>query len=196
MKCHQCDNPAMYVLGEDSGKLPLCLNCYSTWSHIQNMIFLQNAAMMNQAMDHADMVTGLPSTEGRLPVAALARVMQKGHTLNNFNISQSQIGVLNTGSIERIDAAITLSKGSDAELIGEELKALTAAVISSQELEQADKNDLFDLTETLAEEVVGKRKSATIGAVMKEITAKVKGATALTVAAEKLHSALEALLGG
>lgn len=196
MKCHQCDSPALYMIGDDSRKLPLCLKCYSTWIHIQSVQFLQNAAMMNQAMDHMDMVTGFPSTEGRLPVQALARAMQKGHTLNNFNISQSQIGVLNTGSIERIDAAITLSKGSDAELIGEELRALTAAVIASEEIKQADKNDVLDLTETLAEEVVGKRKSATIGAVMKEITEKVKGAAALTVATEKLRAALGALLGG
>ena len=186
----------MYEIGDDSGKILLCLSCYAKWSHIQSMQFLQNAAMMNQAMDHMDMVTGLPSTKGRLPVQALARAMQKGHTLNNFTISQSQIGVLNTGSIEKIDAAITLSRGSDVELIGEELKALTEAVIQSAELDQSEKNDVLDLTETLSEEVVGKRKPATIGAIMKGITEKVKGAAALAGAAEKLRKALEALLGG
>lgn len=195
MKCHQCNSPAMYLIEDKKGKLPLCLNCYSVWSNIQNIAFIQNAAMMNHAMDHMDMVTGFPSTQGRIPVTALARAMQKAHTLNNFNISQSQIGVLNTGSIGRIDAAITLSKGSDAELVGEEIKAITAAIISTQELQQAEKSDLLDLTETLAEEVVGKRKSATIRAVMKEITEKVKGATALTIAVERLRMAVEALLG-
>lgn len=159
------------------------------------MRFLQNAAMMNQAMDQMDTVTGLPSTEGRLPVQALARAMQKGHTLNNFTISQSQIGVLNTGSIERIDAAITLSKGSDAELVGDEVKALTEAVIQSKELDQNDKNDILDLTETLSEEIVGKRKPATINAIMKEITEKLKNTAALAGAADKLLAAVEALFG-
>ncbi len=194
MKCYQCDKPAMYMIGDEN--VPLCLNCYSTWSHIQNMQFLQNAAMVNHALDEIDMVTGFRSMEGRLPVQAIARAMQKGHTLNNFNISQSQIGVLNTGSIERIDAAITLSRGSDTELIGEALKDLTAAVISSEELNQEDKNDVLDLTETLADEVVGKRKPATINAVMKEITKKVMGAATLVRAAEKLRDVLETLLGG
>ncbi|MDW3118980.1 MAG: hypothetical protein R8G60_15280 [Roseovarius pacificus] len=194
MKCYQCDKPAMYMIGDEN--VPLCLNCYSTWSHIQNMQFLQNAAMVNHALDEIDMVTGFRSMEGRLPVQEIARAMQKGHTLNNFNISQSQIGVLNTGSIERIDAAITLSRGSDTELIGEALKDLTAAVISSEELNQEDKNDVLDLTETLADEVVGKRKPATINAVMKEITKKVMGAATLVRAAEKLRDVLETLLGG
>ena len=196
MKCHQCDRPAFYSVGDDSQAVPLCLHCHEKWSRIQSIQFLQNAAMINHALDEMDMVTGLHSTEGRLPVQALAHAMQKGHTLNNFTISQSQIGVLNTGSIEKIDAAITLSKGSDAELIGVEIRALTEAVIQSQELDDKEKSDIIDLTETLSEEVVGKRKPATISAVMKEIVDRVNGVAALASAANKLRDALGALLGG
>jgi hypothetical protein len=88
--------------------------------------------MMNQVLDDMDMVTGFHTPGGRLPVVALARAMQRTHTLNNFSISKSQIGVLNTGSIEKIDAAITLSKGSDVELITEQIKRLTEEVIKSK----------------------------------------------------------------
>jgi hypothetical protein len=117
----------MYVIGDGKG-VPLCLSYYAQWSHIQDMEFLKNAMMMNQTLDDMDMVTGIYTPRGRIPVQALARAMQRSHTLNNFNISRSQIGVLNTGSIEKIDAAITLSKGSDAELIADHLKALTEAI--------------------------------------------------------------------
>ncbi|WP_152493269.1 hypothetical protein [Roseovarius sp. THAF27] len=160
------------------------------------MSFLQNAAMMNNALDHMDMVTGIPSSGGRLPVQALAKAMQRSHTLNNFNISQSQIGVLNTGSIERIDAAITLSKGSDSQLVGDQLKTLTDAVVQSEELSDDQKNEVLELTESLAEEIVGKRKPATIKAVMKAITEKVSSTTSLVGAADKLWDAIRDLFTG
>lgn len=190
MKCHQCDRPAIYMVG-DKGEMPLCLDCYSKISHIQNMIFLQNAAMMNQALDDMDMTMGFRASGGRMPVQALARAMQRSHTLNNIMVSHSQIGVLNTGSIERIDAAITLSKGSDVENIGSLINELTQSVIQSNELLTAQQNEIIDLTETLAQEVVGKRKPATISAVMKAITEKVSGVAALARAAENLWEAIK-----
>lgn len=192
MKCYQCDRPALYRV--DEANIPLCLDCYSKWSHIMNMQFLQNAAMMNRALDDMDMVTGMPLSGGRMPVQALAAAMQRKHTLNNIHISQSQIGVLNTGSISKIDAAITLSQGSDAELVGSQIKALTEAVVQSEELNEVQKNEVLDLTETLAEEVVGKRKPATINAVMKGITEKLTGAAGLLGAANKLWDALRMIL--
>lgn len=193
MKCDQCDRPAMYFVG-DKNNIPLCLDCYAKLSHIMNMQFLQNAAMMNLALDDMDMVTGFPLSGGRMPVQALAQAMRRSHTLNNIHISQSQIGVLNTGSIQRIDAAITLSKGSDAEEIGKQINALTQSVIQSKDLDAAQQNEIIDLTETLAEEVVGKRKPATITAVMKAITEKVNGVAALAGAAEKLWQVIKPLL--
>ena len=193
MKCYQCDRPAMYLVG-DKNNIPLCLDCYAKLSHIENMQFLQSAAMSNQASDDMDMMTGFPSSGGRLPVQAIAQAMKRSHTLNNIHISQSQIGVLNTGSIQRIDAAITLSKGSDAEEIGSLINGLTQAVIQSRELDATQQNEIIDLTETLAEEVVGKRKPATITAVMKAITEKVTGVAALAGAADRLWQAIKPLL--
>lgn len=193
MKCHQCDRPAMYLVG-DKNQIPLCLHCYAKLSHIMNMQFLQNAAMLNQASDDIDMAMGFPSSGGRVPVQAIAQAMKRSHTLNNIHISKSQIGVLNTGSIQRIDAAITLSKGSDAEEIGKLINGLTQAVIQSKILDATLQNEIIDLTETLAEEVIGKRKPATITAVMKAITEKVTGVAALAGAAEKLWQAIKPLL--
>ncbi len=193
MKCHQCDRPAIYQVGNDD-EIPLCLDCYSKLSHIWDMQFLKNAVMMNRALDDMDMVTGLSVSGARMPVQALARAMMRSSTLNNITVTQSQIGVLNTGSIHRIDAAITLSKGSDAEELGSLIRGLTEAVIQSNELDAGQKNEVIELTETLAEEVVGKRKPATITAVMKSITEKVGGVAVLAGAADKLWQALRPLL--
>lgn len=181
------------MIGAD-GQLPLCLDCYSKLARIQHNQFLQNAAMMNLALDDLDMMTGFPSSGGRMPIQALSRAMQASHTLNNIHISQSQIGVLNSGSIQRIDAAITLSKGSEVEQIGALINELTQAVVQSKELDAAMQNEVIELTETIAEEVVGKMKPATITAVMKSITEKVGGIAVLAGAADRLWQAIKPLL--
>ncbi len=193
MKCHQCERPAMYFIGEENN-IPLCLDCYAKFRRIHDMEFLKNATMMNNALDNMDMVTGFLTPGGRMPVQALARAMQGSHTLNNINISQSQIGVLNTGSIEKIDAAITLSNGSDAELIGAQIKSFTETVIQSEELNAQDKNEVLELTETLAEEVVGRRKPTTINAVMNAISEKLTDFATLAGAAEKLWQVVRPFL--
>lgn len=193
MKCCQCKRPALYRVGQDSN-VPLCLHCYSIWKRDLDIDFLKNAMMMNVAMDNLDLTTGFSLTGDRMPVNALARALQGGHTLNNFNISESQIGVLNTGSINRIDAAITLSKGSDAELVGDQIKELTDAVVASAELTDEQKQAVLELTETLASEVVGKRKPATIRAIFNGIRGEVKDAGAVAAAAQKLWDLLSPLL--
>ena len=183
----------MYLIG-DKNDIPLCLDCCAKWSHLNDIQFLKQAAMMNQASEDMKMVTGFPSSGGGMPVQAIARAMQRSHSLNNIHISQSQIGVLNTGSIQRIDAAITLSRGSDVEEIGSMIKGLTEALIQSNQLDAAQQKEIIDLTETLAEEVIGKRKPATITAVMKAITEKVSGVAALAGAAEKLWQVITPLM--
>jgi hypothetical protein len=192
MKCHQCDRPAFYEVGDKH--LPLCLDCYSRFSEIQNMQFLQNAVMSNLALDDMQAVTGIPIIGGRMPTSAIARAMQRGHVLNNIQITQSQIGVLNTGSIERIDAAITLSKGSDTDLIGSIIGEFVQKIVNSTDLEASKRNELIDLTETLSEEIVGRRKPATIKAVLNAMKEKVLGVADLVNAVDKLFEAINSVI--
>ncbi len=51
MKCHQCQKPVFYDL-ED---VVACLDCYYKIVQINNIRFLQAAAMANQALDDMDM---------------------------------------------------------------------------------------------------------------------------------------------
>lgn len=189
MKCHQCERPALYVI--EDGKVPLCLHCYSLWQQQQDVEFLKNAMLMNQAMDQMDIVSGFYTPGGRMPVHELAKAIMKSPTLNNIVVSKSQIGVLNTGSIQKIDAAITLSQGSETEVVTDHIKRLTEAVIGSDELDDVKKNEVIELTESLSEQVVGPRKIATITALVKAIREKVGGTLALSNAAEGLWNVLK-----
>lgn len=183
MKCHQCPTPAFVQVEHFGRDVPLCLDCYAKLKSIKNIEFLQNAAMMNQAMDEMDAMAPFGPSSGRVPIKDIARAMQKlSHVYNNIRVSNSQVGVLNTGDLAKIDAVITMSGGTDVEAVGDGLKALTQAVIDSTEMASAQKKDTIDLINALAAQVVGpksERKPSVIMAIYKSLEERTKGFAAM-----------------
>ena len=87
MKCYQCGRPAMYRVGENN-EVPLCLDCFRKACEIANLEFLKAAATANQALDRMDAIIPVGPISARIPVAELARAMQKGSTYNNIRMSK------------------------------------------------------------------------------------------------------------
>jgi hypothetical protein len=196
MRCHQCPKPALY--GVTDQKVPLCLECFHKWTQVGYMQFLQYAAMMNQAADDMDSMVGF-RTGGRIPVAALANAMQKTPIYNNIRISNSTVGVLNTGDLARIDAVITLTKDTDVEAIGDTLKNFTQAVIDARDIEPKAKKDLMELTQSLAEQVVGSqgpRKPSVIMTLLRGIEERSKGIVAISAVVHQLITVVTSMFGG
>src|SRR6266480_4272438 len=112
MRCSQCPNPAFYRIGNGKGETTLCLRCLQVYEGIQFREWLKNAAMMNHASASMDsMLGGIGGESPRIPVEAIARAASMANTYNNISISNSSVGVVNTGNLARIDAAITMSQG-------------------------------------------------------------------------------------
>jgi Zn-dependent M16 (insulinase) family peptidase len=192
MKCQQCNRPAFFR----QGGVPLCIECSHKLQSILNSQFIQNAAMMNQALDQMDFVTGIPSMGGRIPVESLARAMQKAHVYNNISVTNSQVGVINTGDLAKIDAAITMTEGSDADSVGQQLKALTQAIIDSNQLTADAKKELVELIQSLSEQIVGNRKQSVSMALIKSIEERAKGINAISQLVGGLISAISRAFGG
>jgi hypothetical protein len=197
MRCNQCPRPAIYQVSDQ--RIPLCLDCYHKFQTINHMQFLQNAAMMNQALDDMDEISGIASGGGRIPVAEMAKAMQKkAPVYNNIRIHNSTVGVLNTGDLARIDAVITLTKDTDVEAVGDKLRALTQAVIDSAELAAESRKEIVDLLQSLSEQVIGsqsQRKPSVIFALMKAIEERAKGVAAISQAATLLGEAIRQIFG-
>jgi hypothetical protein len=193
MPCSQCRRPTFFEVGDQ--RVQLCLDCWHKLQHGNFLQFLQNAAMMNQAMDHMDEITGFGQTGGRIPVAALARVMSKNSTYNNINISNSMVGVVNTGDLARIDAVITLTKDSDAEAIGTAIKALAQAIIDSNEVDRASKQEMIDLVQAIGEQIVGQRKKPILLSLFKSLEERAKGYAAISAATQSLILITTKILG-
>lgn len=193
MRCHQCPRPALYKITDQ--EVPLCLDCYQKWQSIQNIQFLQNAAMMNQALDDMDEISGIPSAGGRIPVIALAKAIQKHHVYNNISVTNSSVGVINTGDLAKIDAAITIAQGSDISAIGQQLKTLVQAVIDGNELVPSAKQEIIEMIETLSEQIVGSRKKSVIVTLLKSIEDRAKGANSIIQLIGTLTNLVRGVLG-
>lgn len=194
MRCHQCDRPAMFTISDQN--IPLCVHCYHVLSEALNRDALINMAHMNRALDDMTATVGFMPAGERYPVQALARAMARPMTYNNIRVENSQIGVLNTGNVAKIDAAITLTKGSDAEAIGDLILRFTQQLIQSRELEEKDRSEVVELVQSLSEQVVGQRKRSTIWAIITAIQEKVALVAGLSESAKQIAQAARDLFGG
>ncbi|WP_424942385.1 hypothetical protein [Aliiroseovarius crassostreae] len=161
---------------------------------MQSIDFLKNVVMLNKAESDMAAMVGFSASSSMIPVEHIARAIQRAPTLTNIQVSNSQVGVLNTGSIQKIDAAITLSKGSEVEAIATQIEQIVQTLLNSSELSDPDKNEALELTETIAEEVVGKRRLSAITAMVKDLREKVSGVLALSGATDKLLQLIKDLI--
>jgi hypothetical protein len=192
MRCNQCPRPAFYLVGQDDD-IPLCIDCYEKVSRIEYRDFIQNAAMTNHAMDEMDAISGFPIAGGRMPIGDLVKMGQKLNTYNNITISESQIGVVNTGDLVRIDAAITLSKGSDVEEVGRHVGALAQAVMDSGQIDAQQRAEIVELLQELSDQAIKGRKKSVMSSIMRSISEKTSGIIGLATLSDKLLNALESL---
>jgi hypothetical protein len=194
MRCHQCDRPAFWSYGDDSPAL--CLHCAEKLQHILNAQFLQNAAMLNQALDDMDAAIPIGPVGGRVPIGDLAKAMQKGSVLNNITVTNSNIGVLNTGDLTQIDSYISMTANSDAAEVGEHLRALVQAVLDSTELNSEAKGETVELLKALSQQLAGDRKKSVMMSLLKAVEDRAQGAAAIVQLASTLGLYIGKLFGG
>ena len=192
VKCNQCDRPAIYRVGD--ADVPLCLDCWNKFQSAHYMQFLINAASANQALDHMDFISGFHTRGGRIPVAELARAIVKGPVHNSFNISNSNVGLINTGDLARIQAVVDFTKTTDIEAIGEGIRNLTQAVVDATDIAAQDKRAMIELIQAFGEQAVRSKKPSAM-AILKAIEDRAKGIASIGSAAEMLIRIAHSVLG-
>ena len=118
-------------------------------------------------------------------------------TFNNFNISESNIGVINTGEVERIDLAMgSLQKDGATELV-EALGDFTQTILNIDQMPPADKNELLEQVAEVSEQIAlpsDRRKKGIVRALVDRI--KNTATTFADIAAvwSKLQPIIESIL--
>ena len=105
----------MFEVGQHN--VPLCLDCNLKLAQINQ---IQNDAAeryINFLSDEMDDIVGLPRSGARFPERKT--VSLGGVTLHNINVTNSTVGVINSGSIGTIDTAVTVLKQSGDSQVAE-----------------------------------------------------------------------------
>jgi hypothetical protein len=150
--CSQCGRPPLHIYRvKGGGEIVLCLDCSLKYQRIVDMQVARAERQLNFISDQAAFVVGLPSVGPRYPERPRP-VEVSGMTLNNIQISGGTVGVLNAGSIQRVDVAIgAIQNGGDTALAAA-IKELTEAIATSSELRDQQKNDALEMLDVVAAE--------------------------------------------
>jgi hypothetical protein len=197
MKCHNCPKNAMFWVGDDTGQVPLCLDC---WTRYENAVLRQQEEMerqINYLSDEMDALVGLSPTSPRYP-ARRPIVHVEGVTLNNIKVSGSQIGVLNTGSIETVDATVNVLRAEGQAELAAALTRLTEEVIKANTIHDNQKNQVIELLGALSEEAAApavKRRLSVVKAMLGDLADALGGVAEIAVAWEAAKELLTRVFG-
>ena len=138
MTCDQCGKPFVYEVAGHR----LCIDCTLKMQEIADRESARLAARYNLLLGQMEVVTGLtgvfPRAEAPIPRP------QVGITLHNIKIDNSVVGAINTGTAQTIDVAMSQIKQHGSQALATELQKLTQAVIDSQDLNAAQKNEVLE----------------------------------------------------
>jgi hypothetical protein len=118
--------------------------------------------------------------------------------MNNIKIEGSTIGVLNTGTIQTVDAAVTvLNKSGEQDAAGA-LTRVTEAIVKSDQISEADKNQLLELLSLVSTEATApkeKRRAGAMRAIFGQISSLVSGTAAVAELWHKCQPVIKSLFG-
>jgi hypothetical protein len=135
---------------------------------------------LNYLSAEMEAATGLRGIFPRYPER---RVIKAGDiTMNNIKIDRSNVGVLNTGTIGTVDAAITVLRQSGDQTVSAAIQALTEAIIADRTATEELKNQALEILSVLATEATApkeQRRKAVIKTLVLELSTLLGGAAAL-----------------
>lgn len=197
--CYQCGRPAMMGYQQGDGSVvPMCLDHAMMVHRMFSERIQQKAETINFLMDAMDDVAGHPRSGARFQTPVTPIIQAGGIHLTRINASNSNIGVLNTGKIESIDTAIGYLSDTGGKPIAQALKAMTEAVIVSNETNSEQKGELLELLGVLASEASvprEKRKSKAMLPIIAQVSGIISATNALTQLWAKYAPAIKAFFG-
>ena len=120
-------------------------------------------------------------------------------TFHNISVSNSVVGAINTGNVQRVDVAIEKIKqvGAEGAKFAEALREFTQAIVDDKELAEQEKQGVVDQLAFLTDQVRTKpaeRNKGVIGAVLSGIGTAVSASNGLVTLWQHLHPWLHKVL--
>ncbi len=151
-KCGQCERKAMFQV---EGDHLLCLHCWIAWQRALREGMAEKARVINYLTEQMEMTAGLPGLLPRLQVPEPAPSIYTGAmTFNNIRVSDSVVGVINTGQVQQLDVALDVIRDAGQPNLAEALRNLSQAVVDARDLDPAQKDEAIEHLTFLAEQAV------------------------------------------
>jgi len=135
---------------------------------------------------------GLPRTGPRYPERKV--IHMSGVTLNNIRVDKSTIGVLNTGTIQSVDTAVTTLQQSGEERLSQAILQLAQAVLANTEVQNERKNDIIEILSILSAEATApkeRRRSKAMRPLLQQLAKLVSMAMGLAELWKRVRPILE-----
>lgn len=178
----------MYEVEIQGRKIHLCIDCQLKMEQINARQSEEQERMINFLSDHMASMAGMPPMGPRFPERK-SIIHTGGAILNNINIRDSQIGVVNTGHIQTIDAAISNIRGHGDGELSDALSNLTEAVLAEGIMAEERRKELLELISTLSAEASlpkENRRKSLIRASLAEISQMLQGSAAALAIFERV----------
>ena len=170
MNCHHCGKPAMWEIGPPGRKILLCLECNLKNQQAAALVSDGYERALNYLHEQMEYTVGLSTTPPRFPPRQLPPIVQGGNvTLNNITVTDSTIGLLNTGNLEMVDSAITVLKSNPQTKDVADAISKLATAIANADLPKEKKSEAIEILNTIATEATApesKRKSSVVRRLM------------------------------
>ena len=165
--CAWCEKPAIGIV---SGH-PICINCYHKLQQANWMQESSIANYMNFLIGQAEAACGLYGVTPRYEIPQPI-VHQGPMNIQNIRVDKSNVGVINTGEIQRIEIARSFINRSGNSELTEAIREFTEAVINEKNLNSEIKNQLIEMVSFLSTQAAfpkEKRQSTVAKTVLKSI---------------------------
>jgi hypothetical protein len=181
--CSGCERPAIqgYPTDDKDVTLWFCLDCSIKYEQMLDARIERDERHINYLEDVIADTYGVPRTGPKYPPRP-PRLQVKGVTLNNIHIKDSTVGVVNTGSIQRVDVAIGALNRAGEEGVADAVRQLAEAIASTNDLEPAKKNDAMEMLGAIASEATQpakNRRTAVMRPVLNAMIETIKTSAAL-----------------
>ena len=145
-ECGQCGKQFRTQVNE----MGLCLDCFERIKLIQHQDMLGIMMGQNQAAEHLDAVAPWGPQTPRYDIQAYVESIRRQLIMNQIRIQNSQIGIINTGTITNLNQNIK-NLGTTNKDLALELSNFSKNIIESS-LPQEKKNEILDNLSFVAEE--------------------------------------------
>lgn len=185
----------MYVVGPE--QCPLCLDCYIRWNAVTQQEEEALERQYNHAVAMMEATTGAYGITPKYPERQPRAILHTGNlVLNNINVTNSEVGVLNTGTIQNVDSTVTVLKNDGNSQLADAISTLSEAVIKSIEISDDQKNQILELLSAVSQEAVvpkEKRRASVVKALLNNLADVVGSAASLAKIWEKVSPILHSI---